>query len=404
MKLIVLPVLTLVASLGASETNIEYFRRLSAMRGLSRAQSVAHRIQEATSSSARHLSELRELVHEAMKNTTDDHTNVTKNATNNTTGPITYRSFNVSHLPREFDWRSPANYAKYGQVVTPVKKQLDCGGCWAFSAIESLESVYAIRTGRLEDLSPAMVIDCAPNPMQCGGDGGCGGSTSELAFEYLQAAGGAVSEFSYGYTKDGNGIFNKTSGEVDSVPFDNGKNCLLAANTEKSDLAVVPVAGYRRIESNNATAVMQALMEHGPLSVSVDASNWGTYTGGILDCNSPKWETNNYVDLNHGVVLVGWGEEDGTPYWSIRNSWGTQFGEKGYIRLKRNAPEKVPCYVDKAPLDGVACKGVSPSVMAKVIANETTCGACGVLFDVSVPLLPETLHLRQDGVNGTISV
>lgn len=397
MKLAVIPVLALLASLGATESNVERFRRLAATRGISRSARV---LASSSTSSRRRLSHLTTILRkdgDGNATDSDNDDSVTPSSIANVTeGKITYRSFDVSGLPKEFDWRSAENYAKYGQVVTPVKSQLDCGGCWAFAAIESLESVVAIRTGRLEDLSPAMVIDCAPNPLNCGGNGGCSGSTSEIAFNYLATVGGAISEFNYGYTRLGLGVVNKSTGYIDDVPFDNGKHCQLRTNTVTSDLAIAPVAGHLVIESNNQTAVMHALMEHGPLAITVDARNWANYTSGIFDCNAPGFETNNFVDLNHGVVLVGWGEEDGTPYWSVRNSWGTEFGENGYIRLKRHSVDKVACYEDNTPLDGVACEGVSGSIMATVVDNQTACGPCGVLFDVTVPLLPEHIHLPED--------
>ena len=299
-------------------------------------------------------------------------------STNETKGPIIYRSFDLSGLPREFDWRSPENYAKYGSVVTPVKNQGYCRGCWAFSTIESVESAMAIRTGRLEELSPSMVIDCAPKgPFT----GGCGGSSIPWAFDYLASVGGGISAFRYGYSRDFAGVKNETTGKHSVAPFDNGKHCALTTNhTEvKEKLVIAPVAGYRRLEKNNATEVMQTLMEHGPLALTIDATNWWDYTGGIFDCNAPELKTDNWVNLNHGVLLVGWGEENGTPYWTIRNSFGTQYGEKGYIRLKRAPAEHVPCYIDRSPSK----------------PNRTVCGACGMLQEVYVPVLPDHIELRE---------
>lgn len=292
-------------------------------------------------------------------------------------GVVEYKSFDVTGLPEAFDWRSPANFAKHGCVVTPVKDQLSCGSCWAISAIQALESARAIKTGRLDDLSPAMVVDCAPNPKACGGNGGCQGSTPRIAFEYLADVGGAVPEYVYGYERDG----------LKSPSFDNGKHCRIEGKTNESGWAVAPVVGPLEVESNNATAVMHALMEYGPLAVAVDASNWANYTGGIFNCEAQAREYNEFMDVNHGVTLVGWGvetQEDGSEqkYWSLRNSWGTSFGEDGYIRIRRNDPDHVPCYKDRTPLNGVACKIGDDGRVRHEIPEFTACGACGVLFDV----------------------
>lgn len=219
----------------------------------------------------------------------------------------------------------------------------------------------------------------------------------------------------YRYTQDGLGIYNETTGYMDSRPFDDGAHCLLSKRPSESGLSRAPIAGFKKIESNDPVAIMKALMEHGPLAVSVDANLWYDYNAGeIYDCEKQIEEQGNWVDLNHGVVLTGWGVDNGTKYWSVRNSWGAEFGENGYIRIKRHDIEKIPCYVDKTPLDGLACADVAPGVAADIIPNITACGACGILFDAVVPILPgnltldmttnDTLYWSQDdgGMNLTL--
>merc|ERR1719384_1442243 len=94
------------------------------------------------------------------------------------------RAFAVTELPESLDWRDhrPA-------VVTPVKTQGGCGSCWAFSAVESIESHIALQTGKLLSLSPQQLTSCTPNPQKCGGSGGCSGATAQLAFNYTAQAG-----------------------------------------------------------------------------------------------------------------------------------------------------------------------------------------------------------------------
>lgn len=118
---------------------------------------------------------------------------------------------------------------------------------------------------------------------------------------------------------------------------------------------------------------MKAVATAGPIVISVDASKWHDYESGVF--SGCSYSEN--ININHAVVLVGYGtnEVDG-DYWIVRNSWGTKYGENGYIRVKRESETK--CGTDYTPLQGVACEGFE--VPSKV------CGQCGILFDSSYPL------------------
>mmetsp|Transcript_147923 Transcript_147923/g.474955 ORF Transcript_147923/g.474955 Transcript_147923/m.474955 type:complete len:122 (+) Transcript_147923:471-836(+) len=87
-------------------------------------------------------------------------------------------------IPQEWDWRTVLP-----SVVSPVKNQGSCGSCWAFAATSVLESAVALATGTLIELSPQQIASCTPNPQECGGSGGCGGATAQLAFNYTIGAG-----------------------------------------------------------------------------------------------------------------------------------------------------------------------------------------------------------------------
>lgn len=298
-------------------------------------------------------------------------------------GKVTYKSFNISELPKEFDWRSAENFQKYGNVTTKVKDQGDCGSCWSVVAIEILESATAIKTGHLEELSYTHVTDCAKNPLHCGGKGGCDGATPEIAFEYLKTIGGALPESAYISST------NDTSNAADG----DGGRCMVTGPIHKSNLARAKVDSYKRIKANNMTAVMLALMKYGPLAVGLDASNFVNYTGGIFDCDKQAELYDNFVDVSHAVVLMGWGVEKDTegneiPYWSLRNQWGTSFGEGGYIRIKRDDPSKVSCRVDRTPLNGFVCTEIAPGVPNPHINEYEVCGACGILSDVVAVIVP----------------
>jgi len=176
-----------------------------------------------------------------------------------------------------------------GNVVTPVKNQGGCGSCWAFSAIESVESHYAIATGKLLTLAPQAYVDCVQNPSDCGGTGGCEGATMELAFN-LTAEKGVPLETDLPYR-----------GRDQKCP---------------SYQAAVKVASYVKLPVNNADALETALATKGPISVTVAAGPWMLYGGGIFTgCSKSPFGSG--ADLDHGVQAVGYTKE----YWIVRNSW-----------------------------------------------------------------------------------
>jgi len=249
-------------------------------------------------------------------------------------------------MPESLDWREKKTTTG-GDIVTPVKNQGGCGSCWAFSATETFECMYAIATGEAAPvLSPQQIVSCSPNPDHCGGSGGCDGSTQPLAFNYTETA-GLTSEKSYPY-------------EGVTGTCDKSKIQPVGSNT-----------GYVQLEKNNYTELMNALVTKGPISISVAAGGigWQLYFGGIMS------GSRNY-DMDHAVQLVGYGTENGKDYWLVRNSWGG-WGERGYIRLRRYGEGKEPCGVDRTPQDGDACKGDTKP--------QTYCGECGILSSSSYP-------------------
>jgi len=239
-------------------------------------------------------------------------------------------------------------------VVTAVKDQGHCGSCWTFAATECLESIVAIETGTLFTLSEQEFVSCVLNPDECGGTGGCEGATMELAYEYAEAN-GLVTEWTTPYTS-----YNGVDG-----------NCTLG----NADLPVrvAGISGYEVTAQNDYGELMHAIANVGPVGITVDASKWSSYAGGVFDgCNQESPE------LDHGVLLVGYGTDPvAGDYWLVRNSWGPVWGENGYIRLARTADEGGRCGTDVAPADGTGCKDGPDSV--------EVCGTCGILYDASYP-------------------
>jgi len=195
-----------------------------------------------------------------------------------------------------FDWRSK-------NVVTPVKDQGQCGSCWAFSVVENIESVWMIarRVTTIKPLSPQQIVSCDTD------DSGCGGGDPPTAYQYVIKAGGLETDASYPYTaKDGKCVF---------------KPAQVYAKISSWKYATDPNAPNEAQMKNN-------LVSWAPLSICVDASTWQDYTGGVLTARQCG------QDLDHCVQAIGFDDTASPPYWIVRNSWGTSWGENGYIRLE----------------------------------------------------------------------
>lgn len=210
-------------------------------------------------------------------------------------------SLDLSDLPVSFDWRDH-------NVVTSVKNQGQCGSCWAFSATENIESQYAIKTKKLEDLSVQQLLDCDTL------DHACAGGFPYRAFEYIKQAGGieTAHEYSYKATK---------------------QDC--KASKEKFITTVVSSIGIEEDEE----VIKAALVKYGPLSVALNATLLQMYFGGIVEARPPF--TCDPKILNHAVLLVGYGiqSSSGKKYWIVKNSWGKLWGEFGYFKILRGAGE-----------------------------------------------------------------
>jgi len=201
-----------------------------------------------------------------------------------------------SQAPSTWDWRNK-------NMVTPVKNQEQCGSCWAFSVTENIESMWCMAKGldctTFPPLAPQEIVDCDTT------DQGCEGGNPPTAYQFVIQEGGMEAESNYPYTAaDGTCNF-------------------------QSNLVAVTISTWKYATQNSDEPTMQNnLVAWGPLSICVDAEPWQDYTGGILmasDCAS---------QIDHCVQLVGYDMTQSTPFWIVRNSWGTDSGESGYIRLE----------------------------------------------------------------------
>jgi cathepsin L len=199
-------------------------------------------------------------------------------------------------LADDIDWTTKG-------AVTPIKDQAQCGSCWAFSTTGSIEGAHQIATGKLVSVSEQQLVDCAGAE----GNQGCNGGLMDDAFEYVIKNGGITEESNYKYTaRDG--------------------------TCKKTVSKDVTISAYKDIKKGSETDLMSALNQQ-PVSIAVDAgSNWQLYGGGIMkNCFMKR--------LDHGVLLVGAGTDGSSDYWKVKNSWGSSWGEKGFIRLLRGKDE-----------------------------------------------------------------
>ena len=195
-------------------------------------------------------------------------------------------------LPTSIDWRTL-------NAVTPIKNQGDCGACWAFSTIVGLEGLYALKNGTLKTFSEQNLIDCSTN----GPNTGCAGGDPEAGYDYIRMIG---------------------------VEYDSDYPFIAADEKCHKDLSLprYQIKGYVQVTANDSDQLAAAVAKQ-PVSICIDGEDpdFLSYKGGIYTSSVCT------TDLGHCLAIVGYGSENGVDYWIVKNSYGTSWGENGYVRM-----------------------------------------------------------------------
>ncbi|KAK9276992.1 hypothetical protein L1049_006531 [Liquidambar formosana] len=226
----------------------------------------------------------------------------------------------TDNLPPSVDWRQNG-------AVTGIKDQGRCGSCWAFSTVVAIEGINQIKTKELVPLSEQELVDCDTDNQ------GCDGGLMENAFEFIKKSGGITTERNYPYRA-------------------RDETC----DASKMNAPVVIIDGYENVPAKDENALMKAVANQ-PVSIAMDAggSDLQFYSEGVFNgaCGT---------DLNHGVAIVGYGTTlDGTKYWTVKNSWGPEWGEKGYVRMQRGIDAE----------EGLCGLAMEPSYPTKLSSDNT---------------------------------
>lgn len=218
---------------------------------------------------------------------------------------------NVGGLPENVDWRL------YG-AVTPVKDQSVCGSCWSFGTTGAIEGAYFLKYNNLVRLSQQALIDCSWGF----GNNGCDGGEDFRSYDWMMKHGGIPTEDEYGPYLGQDGYCHV-------------ENVTLTAK----------IIGFVNVTSGDADALKVAVAKHGPISIAIDASHktFSFYSNGVYydpQCgNKPE-------QLDHAVLLVGYGNIQGKPYWLVKNSWSNYWGNDGYVLM---SPQDNNCGVATDP-------------------------------------------------------
>ena len=203
-------------------------------------------------------------------------------------------------------WPTQVDWSKTG-AVSSVKNQGNCGSCWAFSTTGAMEGAYYVKTGNSVSFSEQQLVSCDKQ------DQGCQGGLMTNAYSWIQKQGGLCQESDYPYQSGSGGNFSCQN------------QCHPIPNSQ--------VSQYVEVNASEVSLLQAVAKQPVSIAIEADGINFQLYRDGVL---TSKCGTN----LDHGVLVVGFGQEQDTDYWLVKNSWGSSWGENGYIKLARDVAQK----------------------------------------------------------------
>ena len=212
------------------------------------------------------------------------------------------------NLPEKFIWGE--------NILSEVKNQGQCGSCWAFSTTSSIESLMRINNYTVDRLSEQQLVDCSKENY------GCGGGLMHLALDYVIENKGLISNNEYKY------VAQEQSCGIDC--FEEG--CLVSNHSfiGKNNVIGSNITGYEYIIPKSKMDIMASL-QNGPITIALDANSFifRFYKSGVIDIPSNMSE-----EINHAVLLTGYDQDENGTYWIIQNSWGKDWGDNGFVKIR----------------------------------------------------------------------
>ena len=243
-------------------------------------------------------------------------------------------------LPSSFDWRNYNGHSYIGDA----RDQGGCGSCYAFGATACAEGTYNFATGSYDnntaDFSEGWIAFCLSEMSAYSSHfDGCNGADYEYAELQALVDIGHIDESYFPYSDANNQSCPSTTDGAPKIQFE----------------------GWYRVASSDVDAIKTAIMTYGVVDAAVYVTNdWYDYTGGVYSANTGSCNNGAYTTTNHAIALVGWGY-DATygDYWILRNSWGTSWGENGYMKIAHNS----------AAVDCAVCYMVYENIPQPPVAN-----------------------------------
>ncbi|XP_019174059.1 PREDICTED: ervatamin-B-like [Ipomoea nil] len=221
--------------------------------------------------------------------------------------PASFLNESLAQVPNSLDWRERG-------AVTDIKNQGTCGCCWAFAVVAAVEGITKIRTGKLISLSEQQLLDCDRN------SNGCGGGIRTEAFQFVKDNGGLVTESNY--------------------PYEGAQE---SCNTQNLGTRAATITGYQEVEASESSLLAAVTNQPVSAGISLDGGLFHHYSSGVFTGNNGDCGSGS----RHAITIIGYGtSDDGKDYWLVKNSWGTSWGENGYMRMARGINSDGVCGVN----------------------------------------------------------